>query len=245
MKALFITVIAGVFFIIGSLLAIFGKNKKGLIDFSIGLAFSVMLFLLAFDIVPEVIELLEGRSTIFMYVFIFIGIAILKLIDLLIPHHDHDKEKKHHERHLKHIGIISSLALIVHNIIEGMAIYNIASIDAKAGILMAVGVGLHNVPFGMGITATLNETAKNKKMVVMNISLLSFSTVFGALIMMLFGEISDFTLAGLMSLTIGMIMYLILFELLVELGASKNKKMTTTGLVVGIIFMLFNLIIGG
>ena len=30
---------------------------------------------------------------------------------------------------------------------------------------MAIGVGLHNIPFGIEITATLNETKKNKKVV--------------------------------------------------------------------------------
>ena len=244
MKALLTTVIAGIFFLIGALLAYFGKNKKGLIEFSIGMAFSVMLLLLAFDIVPEVNELL-GTRKIFMYVFIIIGIVMLKLIDLLVPHHDHDAEKKHHENHLKHIGLISSMALIIHNVIEGIGIYNIALLDLKDGIIMAIAVGLHNIPFGIEITATLNETKKSTKNVILNILLLTVSTTFGALIMMIFGSISDFTLGCLMSLTIGMIIYLIMFELLVELGSSKERKYSTIGLIVGILFMIINLIIGG
>lgn len=239
------TLIAGAFFLIGALLAYFGKNKKGLVDFSIGMAFSVMLLLLAFDIVPEVLELLEEKGTIFMYIFIVIGIVLLKLIDILVPHHDHDKEIKTHEKHLKHIGIISSLALIVHNVIEGVGIYNIALVDFKAGLLMAIGVGLHNIPFGIEIAATLNETKKNKASVILNIILLTFSTVLGALVMMIFKSISDFVLGSLMSLTIGMIIYLVLFELLMELGSSKYKKYSMTGLAVGVLFMVVVLVIGG
>lgn len=239
------TLIAGAFFLVGALLAFFGKNRKGLVEFSIGMAFSVMLLLLAFDIVPEVLELLEEKGTIFMYVFIVIGIVTLKLIDILVPHHDHDEEIKTHDRHLKHIGIISSLALIVHNVIEGVGIYNIALVDFKAGLLMAIGVGLHNIPFGIEITATLNETKKNKASVFLNILLLTLSTVFGAIIMMIFKSINDFILGSLMSLTIGMIIYLVLFELLTELGTSKNKKYSTAGLITGVLFMVIILIIGG
>jgi len=259
------TLIAGAFFLVGALLAFFGKNRKGLVEFSIGMAFSVMLLLLAFDIVPEVLELLEEKGTIFMYVFIVIGIVTLKLIDILVPHHDHDEEIKTHDRHLKHIGIISSLALIVHNVIEGvglfniafvdfiagqlldiaLGIYNIALVDFKAGLLMAIGVGLHNIPFGIEITATLNETKKNKTSVFLNILLLALSTVFGAIIMMIFKSIDDFILGSLMSLTIGMIIYLVLFELLTELGTSKNKKYSTAGLITGVLFMVIILIIGG
>ena len=48
-----------------------------------------------------------------------------------------------------------------------------------------------------------------------------------------------------MSLTIGMIIYLVLFELLTELGTSKNKKYSTAGLITGVLFMVIILIIGG
>lgn len=243
--ALFITLIAGLFFMVGALLAYFGKNKKGLVDFSIGLSFSVMALLLTFHIVPEAMEMLEDRSPIFMYVFIVMGIVMLKLIDMLVPHHDHESEKKTHHRHLKHIGIISSLALVVHNVIEGIAIYNVALNDTKAGVLMAIAVGLHNIPFGVEITAMLNETKKGNKQVLLNIILLTFSTVLGALLMMLFNSVSNFVLGCLMSLTIGMIMYLLLFELLVELGASKNRKHSSAGLIVGIVFMIILMVIGG
>lgn len=243
--ALLVTLIAGLFFLLGALLAFFGKEKKGLIEFSIGMAFSVMLLLLAFDIVPEVMELLEEKGTFFMYIFIVIGIVMLKLIDILVPHHNHDAEIKTHDKHLKHIGIISTLALIVHNVIEGIGIYNIALLDSKAGILMAIGVGLHNIPFGIEIAATLGETKKSKIYVISNILILVFSTFLGALLMMVFKSISDFVLGSLMSLTIGMIIYLVLFEMLIELGASKNKKYSVAGLGVGILFMLGILAIGG
>ena len=237
--------LAGAFFLVGAILALFGKKRRGLIEFSIGLSFSVMILLLAFDIVPEIVELLSDKGTVFMYVFIIIGIVMLKLVDFLVPHHDHDQELKTHHRHLNHIGIISSLALIIHNVIEGIGIYNIALADFKAGMLMAIGVGMHNIPFGIEIVATLSETKKSKKFVIGNILLLTLSTVFGGLVMMFDGSISDFVLGSLMSLTVGMIIYLVLFELLIELGASKNRKYSVMGLLVGVIFMLVVLIIGG
>lgn len=242
--AVAITFLAGLFFLVGALLAHFGKNKKGLVDFSIGMAFSVMIMILAFDIVPEINEAL-GENSIWMYVFIVIGMSMLKLLDMLVPHHDHDAEVHHHEKHLKHIGLLSSLALIIHNVIEGIGIYNIAQIDAKAGILMALGVGLHNIPFGIEITATLNETKKNAKEIWGTIIVLTLSTVLGALIMLLVGDISEFVLGSLLSLTVGMIIYLVLFELLGELLSTNNKKITTLGIIAGIAFAVLNMIIGG
>lgn len=238
------TMIAGLFFLVGSLIAFFSKNKKWLVDFSLGLSFSVMVMLLAFDIVPEVIELLEGKGKIFMYVFIIFGIVLLKLIDMLVPHHDHEAEIKTHDRHLKHIGVISSLALIIHNVIEGIGIYNLTALNTRAGIIMAIGVGLHNIPFGIEITATLNGTKKGKKNILLYILLLSLSTLFGALIMLVFKGVSDFVLGCLMSLTIGMIIYLVLFELLGELISIKNKKYSSFGLILGFVLMILVIFIG-
>jgi len=239
------TFIAGLFFLVGAILAISIKKKKGVVEFSLGLSFSVIILLLAFDIVPEILGLLEEKGTIFMYVFIIIGIVMMKLLDLLVPHHNHEEEIKTHERHLKHIGIISTLALIVHNIIEGIGIYNVALNDTKAGILLAIGVGLHNIPFGMEITATLNETKKEKLHIALYIILLTLSTVFGGLIMLVFKAVSEFVLGSLMSLTVGMIIYLVLFELLGELLSIKDKKYSRWGLIVGIVFMIIVLVIGG
>ncbi len=238
------TTVAGLFFLVGSLIAFFSKNKKWLVDFSLGLSFSVMVMLLAFDIVPEIIELLEGKGNIFMYIFIVIGIILLKLIDLLVPHHDHDAEIKTHDRHLMHIGIISSLALVVHNVIEGIGIYNLTAINLRAGIIMAIGVGLHNIPFGIEITATLNETKKKKKNILIYIILLSLSTILGAIIMLIFKGVSDFVLGCLMSLTVGMIIYLVLFELLFELISIEDKKYSSWGLILGFILMILVIFIG-
>ena len=68
MKALLITLLAGCFFLVGSLIARFAKDKKGIIPFSLGMAFSVMLMLMAIDILPEVNEMLEGKNKIYMYI---------------------------------------------------------------------------------------------------------------------------------------------------------------------------------
>lgn len=234
--AFLITLITGLFFLVGFLIACFEKSRKGLIEFSVGLSFSMMMLILSLDLVPEALELLDGHNKILMYVFIVIGIIMLKLLDLLVPHHNHDAEIKTHERHLSHIGIISSLALIVHNVIEGVGIYNIANQDIKSGLLLAIGVGLHNIPFGMSITAELNHK-NNKRKVILYMFLLSFSTLLGAIIMMIVGNISDFVLGSLISLTIGMIIYIVLFELFGELMNTKNKKYSFWGLVAGILFM--------
>jgi len=244
MTALLITFFSGIFFFFGSLIAMFSKRKKGIIDFSIGMAFIVMILLLALDIVPEAFELL-GTKKYFFYIFVIMGIILLKLIDIMIPHHSHHENKNQHEKHLRHISIISTVALIIHNAIEGIAVYNIALNDTKTGFIMALAVGLHNIPFGIEITAALIESKKSKKYIITSIIALTLSTILGASIMMAYGNINNFVLGGLMSLTVGMIIYLIIFELLVEIIDSKNKKTSVIGFISGLIIIILTTIIGG
>lgn len=242
--SILITAVAGLFFLVGAALALLGKNKIFLSEFSLGMAFSVMIMLLVFDIIPEIVESLKEKY-ILMFIFIIVGIILLKLIDTIVPHHNHKEELNHHERHMHHIGLISSLALIIHNVIEGIGIYNIANMDIKAGILMAIGVGLHNIPFGMEITASLNETKKNKKEIWLNILVLTVSTILGAFIMLTIGNISQTVLGSLLSLTVGMILYLVLFELLPEIKETKNKKYAIIGITAGLLLSVGNILIGG
>ena len=173
-----------------------------------------------------------------------IKILLLKLIDMLIPHHSHEDEVKnhHHEKHLEHIGLMTTIALVIHNVIEGMSIYGLALVNVKLGLVMAIGVGLHNVPFGMEIYTTLEKTQKNSWA---SIILLTLSTVLSAGIMMIIGGVSDIVLACLISITIGMIVYLILFELAPELMEAKNKKSVMLGVLSGVILMAINMIVGG
>lgn len=246
MKSILISLIAGLFFFIGYFVAVYKKENKNLSNFSIGMAFSVLIMLLIFDIFPEIGELMHGTNTFFAFISIFIGFIFFKLIDCVIPHHNHEHEKKHHthELHLNHIGLITSIALIIHNLIEGIGIYELTKFNAYSGFLMSIGVGLHNLPFGMEITSTMQEKNENNRKIFLTIFVLFISTTIGALSAKLL-DISDEFLGVLMCLTVGMILYLLIFELFNEIRKNNEKNYTGLGIVSGIIIMLFTMILGG
>ena len=66
-----------------------------------------------------------------------VGIAMLKVLDLFIPDH-HDTEETHDHENAAHIGIISAMAVILHNIVEGMSVYSIAMNSMSDGIIFAL-----------------------------------------------------------------------------------------------------------
>lgn len=242
--ALILTLILGLFIIIGTIIGLKTKNSEKFVSFSISLAFGVMIGLSFLELLPEAIEHLE-KSYFILIIFTIIGIIILKFLHHFIPHHAHDEGKKHsqkeHREHLNHIGIISSIALILHNIIEGMAIFGTTTNSISAGILVGIGVGLHNIPMGIIIGSTL----ENKHPIIMSF-LISISTFLGGLIMFLLGGWinQDFILGILLSITLGMILYIALAELLEQIINTKNKKETIYGLILGILILIISTQIG-
>lgn len=236
-----LNLIAGLFFLVGVIISLKNKNNKSLINISIASAFVVLIYLLVFDILPECSELLTGDKRYLILAGIFIGFTCIFLLEKLIPNHSHYENIDHHEKHLTHIGTITSLALILHNMVEGMSIYAITSSDLKSGLLCLFGVGMHNIPFGIEITTLLEKENKTKKWIYL--ILLIFSTFIGGLIILLFERyMTDDVLGVLLSISVGMILYLLIFELFTELKENFNKS-SIIGLLIGLIIMIIGLII--
>ncbi len=251
--AFLITTIAGLFFLGGLIINKLSHNKKALSTFSIALAAVVMLGLIIFDLAPELLENITSYSLLNKFIFCFltigIGLLILKVLDIFIPHHHHDHKEikddlKDHNANIYHIGLITSIALILHNIIEGGTIYLNSLIDLKTGLIIALGVGLHNIPLGMEIMTTLALDQKKTKEKIIPIILITLSTSLGALLVILMKvNSSGLFISSLIGITIGMLGYLIVFELFKEIKNNIKNKYTLMGILIGIIIIFLSFLI--
>ena len=223
LKSLLLTVLVSFFFLIGFLLPSFFKNKNKLILFTTSLTFVMMLFLLFFDLFPEVVEIfmpLSLNSVVLIFVFVGFGFIMLKILDFFVPehHHEHHSEndnEKEHNSHLYHIGFITALSLIVHNILEGISIYITGLADMKLGFLMSLSVGFHNLPLGTSIAIGLSAKKENRTAKIGLLVLVVLSSFLGAFFLFLVGrELSPLFEGILLSMTIGMILYISFCELL-------------------------------
>lgn len=240
---LLLTLLVGLLILLGSSFAFIFKNDKRFIDFSISLGFGVMISLILFELIPEVIELLSIEknivSTIFLtIIFIAIGIIILKILDLFIPDHD----TKSVSNNLYHIAIITSVSLIIHNILEGMAVYSSLVNSMKMGIFVCVGVGVHNIVLGMVITSFFYKFNKDKKKTLLIMLGVSLSTFFGGIIGLLIGNTNELIEGIILAITLGMLIYITIFELLPHIIHSKNKKDSILGIIIGIIILIISLL---
>lgn len=239
------TLVLGIFIIFGAFIIHVFKNKDKFLLVSLGMAFGVMMMLIFVELLPEVYEIFTSKWSILEAILIIVslslvGLFLLKFLDRFIPDHDDEDE----EDHLIHIGIVSSIAIIIHSIIEGMAVYNTITTSLSLGIILSIGVGLHNIPLGMIISSTFYKSIKNRKKSNILIIVISLSTFIGGLIMVLFNFTNELAIGILLSITIGMLIYINIIEILPKLLKLKDKKTVLISTIVGIIVLFISHLIG-
>ncbi len=230
--ALLITFGLSLLFLIGVMLGSVTKGSEKIESASVALAFGSMFSVAAFDIIPELLEGI-GSGEIMWWkalLFVFVGFFSLLLLDRFVP--EHEGSEKSRDGNLVHIGVMATLAIAIHNTVEGMSVYSIASTSIKSGALLALGVALHNIPMGMLVYSTTKSEGRGKRWVTILIA--SFSTLLGgALMMALESTLSLSVVEALSSIALGMVLYILIFELLSDILHSENKLISLLWVIAG------------
>ena len=236
-----VTLLLGVFILIGAGVTRIVKNHERIEHVSIALACGTMIMLVFLDLLPEALEHVGNSRWYLILLFAALGVLALKVLDHWVPDHDHARGFSHEcsEENVMHIGIMSSVAVLLHNLIEGMAVYSIAMESTRMGLLVGLGVGLHNIPMGMMIAATLEHEPKRIRYSLLGVA--SVSTLLGGLLMyFLSHSITDFVVGILVALTLGMLVYIIVFELVPHLMHGHNKKLSVIFVAAGMLLILLS-----
>ena len=153
--------IAGLSTLLGSLFIYIKGNKNNIIKCALAYASGVMLSVSIFDLIPESIIMLKNTSkntSFFMLtIFITIGLTIPLLIDKILPN------KLNKTNKLYKLGIFTMIAIIIHNIPEGIATYISSETNIKLGISITIAIAMHNIPEGISIAMPVYYATKNKK----------------------------------------------------------------------------------
>lgn len=240
---LIITFVAGLFILLGAFAIKIFKETHKVEIISFALALGALVSLMIFDLIPD---MFEGEIKWYLViVFVAIGFGILVLLDLFAPDHEdhHDTEENHDEENSAHIGIMSALAVILHNIVEGMTVYTMAMDDVKQGLILAIGIGLHNIPMGMLIFSTLAHKPKKDKYILTSAVVLS-TPLGGILMMLLSGLLTEAIIAAFVCVAAGMIVYLIAMELAPHVIKTKPVNLSVVGVVIGFAVVAVSCLLG-
>ena len=166
-----LTLFAGLSTGIGSAMAFFAKrtNTKFL-SVALGFSAGVMIYVSFVEIFFEakdslVAELgVKGGTWLTAGAF-FGGMLLIAIIDRLLPSaenpHDvklveditkEERKKTIKDRKLLRIGLLTGVAIAIHNFPEGIATFTATMADPKLGIAIAIAIAIHNIPEGIAVS---------------------------------------------------------------------------------------------
>ena len=122
---------------------------------SLGFSAGVMLYISLVELLGEgVASISEGSSHAELKVTVafFAGMAAIALIDRLVPG----------GTGMRRVGVVTALAIAVHNFPEGIATFVSALADPVMAMPIAVAIAIHNIPEGIAVAVPLREATGSK-----------------------------------------------------------------------------------
>ena len=237
--AFILSTLAGLSTLLGFIFIFFPIKKKDiLLVTSLSFAAGVMLTVSFSDLVPTSISSLNQT----FYSIPSILITMISFVTGIIVSMIIDKKMPAQQNHVKRVGLIAMLAIILHNIPEGIATYLTSSTNTKLGITLTIAIALHNIPEGISISIPIYYATKNKGRAFLYTLISGLSEPFGAIIAVLF--LSQWIMPAMMgilyAIIAGIMTHIALYELLPTSWKYQQINKTIVFFIIGIIIMLFS-----
>jgi len=194
--AFLLTLLAGLATGIGSGIAyLTRRTNKGFLAAALGFSAGVMIYIAFVELYRQGESLLASsygsiNGAAVAAASFFGGMLLIAGIDYLVPSY----ENPHHgalieemgapgdNHHLERLGILTAIAIGIHNFPEGIATFFAALTDPTVGVSVAVAVALHNIPEGISISIPLYYATGSRKKAFWYSFSSGFSEPLGALI---------------------------------------------------------------
>jgi ZIP family zinc transporter len=140
---------------------------------------------------------------------------------------------------LRRTGIVTALAVAIHNLPEGLATFFASSVDLKLGITVVLAIAIHNIPEGIAVALPVYQATGSKRKVFWYTLLSGLAEPVGGIIgffiiKMLFPELA----VGIMFSIVAGIMTYISFDTLLPLSKEYDTgHYSITGVVLGMLFI--------
>lgn len=257
--AFLLTLFAGLSTGIGSALAFFTKrtNVKFLsvaLGFSAGVMIYVSLVEIFFKARESLIEELgEKMGSWYTVMAFFGGIALIAIIDKFIPESENPHEIKSVEevseadrsKKLMRMGLLTAVAIAIHNFPEGLATFIGALNDPALGIPIAVAIAIHNIPEGIAVSVPIYFATANKSKAFWYSFSSGLAEPIGALVgyMLLMPYITPITFGLLFASVAGIMVFISLDELLPSAEKYGEHHLSIYGLIAGMVVMAVSLLL--
>ena len=273
LNALLLTLIAGAATGIGGALVLFKKKiSSNFLAGALGLSAGVMIFISLAELFPEAQaeiaatgSLKYGRA--FTLLAFFAGMGIIMLIDFLVPEYENPHEasglsletrtaatsmleRTGNEKALHRLGLMSALAIAIHNFPEGIATFIGALNDPQMGASITAAIAIHNIPEGIAVAIPIYYATRSKGKALLLATLSGFSELLGALLCIAVTSIFGVELTGggpafplILAAVAGIMIYISLDELLPTAEKYGKHHIAIAGVISGMAIMGISLLI--
>ena len=255
--AFMITLIAGMFTVLGSVLVLFAKTPNPrFLSFGLAFAGGAMVYV-------SLTEILTKSTTEFTKAYgdkygfaastlaFLLGLAAIALIDRLIPnpHETLDVQdpafQKKERQQIARLGMMAAIAITVHNFPEGLATFFATLENPAIGMPLALAIAIHNIPEGISIAAPVYFATQNKKLTVLACFISGLAEPLGAILgyTLLKPFLSPAIFGSIFGLIAGVMVFLALDELLPASKRYSNGHETVYGLIAGMTVIAVSLVL--
>ena len=259
--ALGLTLFAGLSTGIGSLIGFMSKQfNPRFLTIALGFSAGVMIYVSMIEIFVKAKDSLtvsfgDKMGYVLTVVSFFAGIAVIALIDKLIPSYENPHEMNVEQKikdstdeqksKLMRMGMFSALAIGIHNFPEGLATFMSGLTNPTLGVSIAVAIAIHNIPEGLAVSAPIFYATKSRKKAFVLSFLSGLAEPIGALIgyFVLRSIFNEATFGVIFASVAGIMVYISLDELLPTAEEYGEHHLAIGGLIVGMFIMAVSLLL--
>ncbi|MBW2451954.1 MAG: zinc transporter ZupT [Deltaproteobacteria bacterium] len=263
-----LTLFAGLATGIGSALAFFARTTNTrFLSIALGFSAGVMIYVSFVEIFFKARQELTASlgttygtwATVGAF---FGGIALIGIIDKLVPNYENPHElhsieemdhglenlprnEAHDFRKLHRMGLFTALAIGIHNFPEGLATFTAAITDPNLGVAIAIAIAIHNIPEGIAVSVPIYYATGSRRKAFKLSFLSGLSEPAGALIgyLLLMPFFSPTVFGLLFAAVAGIMVFISLDELLPAAEEYGEHHSTIYGLIAGMGVMALSLLL--
>ncbi len=216
---------------------LFALRYKDRLHRILGYAAGVLLGLVAFDLLPEIFELVHDArvSATIPMIALVAGFLVFHIVEKSILIHS-SQEDEYGSHHHPQVGVASALALISHSFLDGVGIGLAFQINTGVGIAVTIAVLAHDFTDGINTVSLMLLHKNSPKRAVIFLALDAIAPVLGALSTLLF-SVSGTGLLIYLGAFAGFLLYICASEILPEAHSKHSSYITMMLTVLGVVTM--------
>ena len=165
---------------------------------------------------------------------VIFGIATMIICDVAVQRKFSTNSKhKNNTNSLLKTGIIVSVGLALHNFPEGLAIGSGFEASVKLGYSLALAIALHDIPEGISMAVPMKNGGMKASKVIIYVILSGITTGIGAFFGAIVGNISKEVISMCLAFAAGAMLYIVSGELIPESNKLYKGRMSAIGNIIG------------